>query len=647
MDLLTLATPISNNLLGWFVETTLVGSALATLAVLAARVPRLAPSPAARHALWLIVLIKMVTPPLVHWPWSVPSPITMARHESAIPPAEPELAVVSELVAVPDAALPVSPVRTIEPSTLDDARVEISRVESFPVFRPLSQSPGACVVIAWLVGSIALGLVQARGVSRFRRLLLDATPAPDWLTEEAELIGRHLSVRLPTILVVPRLGTPVLWCLGRPVLLVPEKLLQTLETDRWPAIVAHELAHLRRGDHWVRRLELLAGLVWWWNPLFWLVRNRLDFQAELACDAWAVWASPRDRLSYAESLLRICTTLSVAESPSPALGIIGSGRSFERRLTMILRNRVDRRVSAPSLVVGLLLTALALPSWTMAQVPAVPEVPVPVVAIPTVSVSTEVLEPVPGVVVVAVPKIEVSQVEVIDDDEDKASSDEKKKEKEKQAVKLKAARDELTKQLEGLGKEMEAKFGSGSEFVKQIEKEFGPDSEFVKKMEAFDKEIKAKFGPDSEFAKKMEGLEKEMKAKFGPDSEFTKELKEKLSKDGPKALEKLEARARVEIRAKAAADRAKARAEAEAAKAKDLAAKAAKDYVGKAKAEEASEDAPRVKRRVTVEVRGKDALASDKRARRIEALESLIGELAEELKQLKAESAPSKEAEKP
>ena len=70
--------------------------------------------------------------------------------------------------------------------------------------------------------------------------------------------------------------------------------------------MTHELAHLRRGDHWVSRLELAAGLIWWWNPLYWLARARLNAEAELACDAWVVWAFPKDRLAYAEVLFEIC-----------------------------------------------------------------------------------------------------------------------------------------------------------------------------------------------------------------------------------------------------------------------------------------------------------------------------------------------------
>ena len=66
----------------------------------------------------------------------------------------------------------------------------------------------------------------------------------------------------------------------------------------------------------------------------------------------------------------------------------------------------------------------------------------------------------------------------------------------------------------------------GAKIGKEMEAKFGPGSDFEKKMEAFGKEMEAKFGPGSEFEKKMEAFGKEMEAKFGPDSEFQKKIKE-------------------------------------------------------------------------------------------------------------------------
>ena len=55
-------------MVGWIAETTLVAAGIALVAWFASRV--LASGPTVRHALWLVVLIKLVTPPLFSWPWA-------------------------------------------------------------------------------------------------------------------------------------------------------------------------------------------------------------------------------------------------------------------------------------------------------------------------------------------------------------------------------------------------------------------------------------------------------------------------------------------------------------------------------------------------------------------------------------------------
>ncbi len=59
-------------MLGWFAETTVVAMVLAAVAAVAGRVRPIGPT--ARHVLWLAVLVKLMTPPLVSWPWAVPWP---------------------------------------------------------------------------------------------------------------------------------------------------------------------------------------------------------------------------------------------------------------------------------------------------------------------------------------------------------------------------------------------------------------------------------------------------------------------------------------------------------------------------------------------------------------------------------------------
>jgi len=137
------------------------------------------------------------------------------------------------------------------------------------------------------------------------------------------------------------------------------------------SVIAHELAHLRRRDHWVSWLQMLAECVWWWNPVYWYVRRQLRLNAELACDAWVIETLPGDRRAYAEALIEVTQHVSQAAAPLPALGMNGSARQvFERRLTMIMRDRVPHRLPRAGLFAAGLLAMLAIPGWSQNGSPA-------------------------------------------------------------------------------------------------------------------------------------------------------------------------------------------------------------------------------------------------------------------------------------
>src|SRR5262249_41240875 len=107
---------------------------------------------------------------------------------------------------------------------------------------------------------------------------------------------------------------------------------------------------------------------WWWNPLFWYVRRQLRLNAELACDAWVVSALPEDRRAYAEALIEVTEHISQTALLSPALGInSGARQALERRLTMIMRDRVPCKVPVVGIIVIGVLGLAALPGWAQFQ----------------------------------------------------------------------------------------------------------------------------------------------------------------------------------------------------------------------------------------------------------------------------------------
>lgn len=550
-------------MLVWFVETTVVALLLAASAALAGRCFKI--GPVARHALWLVVLIKLVTPPIVSWPR----------------PAWPSWAKPSDAARGPDVDVDVDQAlaqaleRTLHGSSEKSAVAEplhgaLATSWELPDRYQVEQG----VVQFWSAASVLLALCQLFRIARFQRRLRRALPAPSALVDEVSRMSESLGVHPPEVLVLADLTTPLLWCLGRPRLVLPAELIHTLDHNAWRGILTHELAHLLRRDHWVRRLELIAGVLWWWNPLYWLTCVRLNAEAELACDEWAVRALPEQRFAYAEALLKVCQSLSKAAPPVPALGAAGAGRFLERRIVMILRGPSQGRTSSIAFFAAVLLALLALPSWTSASIPG---------AVLGSSTMAVVADQAQGGDVIAqdddddredADDNENDRDDDDDDDDDERPSADKVKErarpqkpgtasnKETRSKKsadaagdkaprpkankrrdakddddtpqfakdLEAMGEKLGEELEAmgerLGKELEEKMGPGSDFEKTLMEKLGPGSDFQKMLmeklgpgSEFQKELMKNLGPGSKF-------EKEITEKFGPGSDFEKKLKE-------------------------------------------------------------------------------------------------------------------------
>ena len=429
-------------MLAWIAETTIVAALLAGLAAALGRLSRRQLGPSARHALWLVVLLKFVTPPLVRLPIPLPTlrldgsiatdnpraerpstesdtplefvvvrepEIVDEETGTTFDPARPDFVDYASVMEPDPAAIlrvaemvepPESGSTSANPSKLDpppftlrvqpvkpSKTVDPGRRSSF--WKSLIDRAGRIdgaklaggLLLAWGVGALALMGRDLTRIVRYGRRVRSGSPAPAWLLADLGTLAGRIGVRVPATSIVAGSGSPLLWCLGRPRLLLPIGLVDRLDREAWRGILAHELAHLKRGDAWVGRLTLLAGWLWWWNPLFRLTRSRLETEAELACDAWVVWALPgrSDRRRYAEALLDVCASMSNprVRAPMPALGVVGAGRFLERRLTMIFRVPTPSGPPRRASMAAVLLAMLALPGWAPAQTEPPPPPPAP------------------------------------------------------------------------------------------------------------------------------------------------------------------------------------------------------------------------------------------------------------------------------
>jgi len=302
--------------------------------------------PAIAHALWLLVLLKLLTPPL----WTLPLwtlPVSGWFHSEApapVDPSHPAAAVTMSFAEVPDDVIDEEGSVTDKPlpAPAPSARHDADSIRTW-----LTRA----IAITWLVGSAAcLALVFLRSC-RFARVLRHATPAPPVLTRRAAELSSRMGIgRSPEVWLVPGAVCPMLWALfARPQLLLPAGLWSDLTDAQRDSLIAHELAHLRRRDHWVRLVEVAATVLYWWHPVAWWARRELREAEEQCCDAWVVWSLPRSARPYMNAILKAIDFVSDAAGshagwPRAAVPPVASGmasgqfRHLERRLSMIRQN---------------------------------------------------------------------------------------------------------------------------------------------------------------------------------------------------------------------------------------------------------------------------------------------------------------------
>ena len=310
------------------------------LAALAYAVHRHGRFPALAHLLWVVVLIKVITPSLLVLSVPLGAPAVMSQDVLA-----------SEVAVLGSAA--------VAPSLLGQA---VSLVGSI--------GP-AMLVLAWVLGSAIAVLASVRRMRDFGRLLAaTSSRAPRPVEHLAASVGYELGLHsVPPVMVTRARVSPMSWwSRGRIRLVLPASLLQRSDHAELRWVLAHELAHVRRRDHLVRWIEWLASVAFWWNPVVWIARRYLRLDEEDACDALVlehIEGAPR---AYAGALLDAVEVLSQPRGPVPAMATgIDAARSLERRIRAIVSPQARRRAPRP-LIGG--LVALAVMGLTIGFGPA-------------------------------------------------------------------------------------------------------------------------------------------------------------------------------------------------------------------------------------------------------------------------------------
>ncbi len=321
---------------------------LASLVWLAGLLPAIRRRPALRYGLWMIVLVKLVTPPLVelrlvpHW--------RTAAHVETLPsaPAVPIDVAVESTVSL---SLPVEAALLLPPEVTATPTPSIN----WTLWLLTSSFAGTLVVLA----------ISLRQIGRLRRVLRhsesDDPRVMRIVQQAAEAMGM---TRSPRVSLVNAAVSPLLW-VGRsgPLIVLPRGLVDELTDEQLACVISHEMAHYIRRDHWGNTASFLVAAVFWWHPVVWWVRRELRTTQEACCDALVISRSVVSRQSYAKTLFHALEFLQSRSAPVPALASgFGGKSSTQRRFEMIANPRVNHRLSWWNYVI-LSAAVAALPFW--------------------------------------------------------------------------------------------------------------------------------------------------------------------------------------------------------------------------------------------------------------------------------------------
>lgn len=211
---------------------------------------------------------------------------------------------------------------------------------------------------AWLVGVVLFSAKLMRSwwwVGKIRARELD--PVDVALLAMLDGLRRRLNISRPVRLLKSALvevPTVVGWL--RPVILLPAATVAGLSPRQLEAVLAHELAHVRRWDYAVNAFQCVAETLLFYHPVVWWVSHCVREERENCCDDVVVRVCG-DRLGYARAL----ATLEAFRTETPRLAFAASGGSLLQRIRRLLGGD-DERPANPDQWAGLalLVTGLAL-----------------------------------------------------------------------------------------------------------------------------------------------------------------------------------------------------------------------------------------------------------------------------------------------
>ena len=235
---------------------------------------------------------------------------------------------------------------------------------SFGAFGAVIEPTLPLIVLLWFAGVALFATRPIVGLRSQWRLGRDGlSPAPESVERSLADLARRLGLRHAVrVAESARVKVPMAVGYLKPMILLPACVLTGLTPTQLQALLAHELAHIRRNDWLVNAIQVLIETLLFYHPAVWWLSRRIRQERENCCDDVAL-SLIADRPSYGRMLLSLEELRQ--RIPQPALA--ATGGALAPRVRRLLAGPIDPQPAARgwlsgAVLLGLITLASAL--WT-------------------------------------------------------------------------------------------------------------------------------------------------------------------------------------------------------------------------------------------------------------------------------------------
>jgi ankyrin repeat protein/beta-lactamase regulating signal transducer with metallopeptidase domain len=309
-----------------------------------------------RYCLWMLVLVKLVLPPMLSLPTGIGYwvgdhlPAAFSISDRAFDVAR------LERMSLSGEMPQVRPPQNI-------TEIDALTAPAASALTPLTWQ--AILFVLWLVGVLAFLVVLVQRVRFVRGLIAVSSPATEKMLGLLEQCRRQIGVRWDIRLrISDTIPSPAVCGLLRPTVLIPAPLVEKLSPEGLRATLIHELAHIKRGDLWVNSFQTFLQVIYFYNPFVWFANAVIRRVCEEAVDETVLVTLGGQAKNYSNTLIDIGEmAFWRADLGLRLIGVAESRKALQWRIRHMLTRPIPKssKLGALGIIAIFTIAAVLLP----------------------------------------------------------------------------------------------------------------------------------------------------------------------------------------------------------------------------------------------------------------------------------------------